>query len=341
MKLYFMKSDALDTLKSNLPKESSHYFTDDDNRWIYDLCDGDPFEDTGIEVDDFSLAPLDGSLSAGAVDLENCKRIYSNLMELNETQAGDERLWAGLTNGIFYSYMRKRWKYDERGPGKELSDAAEIETRFFFKGGKRSGFFRNTLSKCWWVGRDLYSPNESNPFRKLDILGPSDLNSKISTIFYSNTFSSNPAIVDGIIMAIDHYNRLGVRLIEKTHIRPAMAILNAVGGRIILDCLSPKEIAEILIEAIDEIRTGRKTIHFEDNEADSEVDQENQEPETVQLVKEGNTVSLLSLDGSQNKKFAVKKIQGKIPALAASLIGKKLQDEVKIGDKTYVVVSIK
>lgn len=347
MKLYFMKSKALDTLKQNLPAVYGRYFTDNTNHWMYDLCDEDPFEDTGMEVDDFRLASLGTGKNAGTIDLENCKIIYRNLMQLNETQASDERLWAGLTNGTFYSYMRARWGYDHRSPGKVESDVNEIKTRFFFRGNKRSGFYRNTLSKCWWVGKALYDPTQSDPFRKLDILGPSDLVSKITAIFYSNAFSSNPTIVDGIIQAIDYYNRKEVKLVEKTHIRPAMGILNAIGGRVILDCLTSDEIKNLMIDAIEEIITGKNVMKFDDGGGEEKEEPENKSEASDGRVspahvkaQEGDAVVLRSLDGQKTKTFQIKKFGGKIPDISKSLIGKAVDDEVEVNGSTYTIISV-
>lgn len=262
MKLYFMKSTSLGVLKAELPNVYTKYFTEADGAWLMDICGEDPFEDAGIEVPDFELASLDDGASAGRIDLENCKIIYRNLKVLNETQASDERLWAGMTHGMFYSYMRRRWGYDRRAPQDAQKDVSEILTRFFFQGGVRSGFYRNTFAKCWWVGKALCSEDRKNPFHMLDVLGDKDLNSKITAIFYSNTFSSNPVIVDGIIRGIEHFTSQGKPLIEKKHIRPAMSALNALGGRVILDCLSAEEIKENFIETVEKLVQGKGTAAF-------------------------------------------------------------------------------
>ena len=43
MKLYFMKKEALDILKSNLDMVYNMYFTEKDNKWLWKVCGGDPF----------------------------------------------------------------------------------------------------------------------------------------------------------------------------------------------------------------------------------------------------------------------------------------------------------
>lgn len=51
---------------------------------------------------------------------------------MSESQASDERLWAGLTHTTFYDYMRKRWGYGYgKKPKSAEKEAGAIQTRFF------------------------------------------------------------------------------------------------------------------------------------------------------------------------------------------------------------------
>lgn len=100
MKLYIMKRDALETLKANLPAVYGKYYTEKSNKWIYDICGEDPFIEFK-DVTEFTLASLNSDLTPGEIDLENCKILYEKLMFLSESQASDERLWAGLTH-LYY-----------------------------------------------------------------------------------------------------------------------------------------------------------------------------------------------------------------------------------------------
>lgn len=184
MKLYFMKKEALDILKSNLDMVYNMYFTEKDNKWLWKVCGGDPFVEFK-EIQDFQLAPIDSDMSKGEVEFANCKIIYQHLSFLTESQACDERLWAGLCHSVYYDYLRKRWDYDTKSPKTQKEAVSNIKSRFFFSGGTRAGLFRNSIAKCWWVGRNTYDPsNVANPFEKLDIIGSNDISSKISDIFY-------------------------------------------------------------------------------------------------------------------------------------------------------------
>ena len=182
----------------------------------------------------------------------------------------------------------------------------------------------------------------------LDVLGDKDLNSKITAIFYSNTFSSNPVIVDGIIRGIEHFTSQGKPLIEKKHIRPAMSALNALGGRVILDCLSAEEIKENFIETVEKLVQGKGTAAFGTADAAdagddaAEADDSEMVIEPVErCIVEGNTVDLQALDGTRKRSFQVKMRDGKMPTVAASLLGKKLHDELSIDGQVYVVIGIK
>ena len=56
---------------------------------------------------------------------------------------------------------------------------------------------------------------------------------------------------------------------------------------------------------------------------------------------EGNTVDLQALDGTRKRSFQIKMRDGKMPTVAASLLGKKLHDELSIDGQAYVVIGLK
>ena len=247
MKIYFMKRSALDYIKHNIQSLYKNYYQFDSPDWIYDLFDYDPFEVFG-EVEDFELAALDQP--AGEIDLQNCKILYSKLNQLSDSQASDERLWAGLTNKTFYSYMRKRWQYAKRHLKKTADDSSAILLRYFYKSSGRSGMFRNTLARCWWVGRLTYSEKYVNHWELLDAIGSEDIISKISDIFYSNTYSSNSEILEGFCQGLKFFRDRNVYVSSRDHIRPTAQYLNAVGGGALLDMFSTEEIKNMVIERL-------------------------------------------------------------------------------------------
>ena len=282
MKLYFMKQDAVDFMKHNMDRLYTHYFQDETNEWMAKEYGSDPFS-VFMEVPDFGLAEID-AMSIGEVDFENCKILYNNLRSISESQSSDERLWAGLCNGTFYDFMRRRYQYPSKQLKKKETDASAVISRFFFSGGTRTGFFRNGLAKCWWVGRATFDKDNDNHFERLDIIGANDLTTKISDIFYSNTFSSNPTILAGICDALKFFVDRGQPLDEKLHIRASMKYLNAIGGVSLLDVLSKEEICSIVKNRIISILKGQSgDIEIEETDEDDqlleEIDEEDEEVE--------------------------------------------------------------
>lgn len=289
MKLYFMKQDAVDFMKHNMERLYVHYYQNDDNKWIEQEYGSDPFEEL-IEVPDFELAEIESG-TIGEVDFENCKILYNNLRMLSESQCSDERLWAGLCNGTFYNYMRERYGYPNKQLKKKETDTSAIISRFFFSGGTRAGFYRNGLAKCWWVGRATYDRDNDNHFEKLDILGPNDLTSKISYIFFSNTFASNPSILSGICDSLKYFNDRGQALNLKKHVRAAMKYLNAVGGATLLDVLSTEEISKIMTTKILSIMSGIDDDFDYDSSDDDQLLEEINEDDDIEDISYRDIVS--------------------------------------------------
>lgn len=247
MKLYFMKQSALDYITANIGALYINYFREKNNQWIYDLFDYDPFE-LFMEVPNFELAPI--TRRRGETELENCRILYSELINVSESQASDERLWAGLCNGTFYEYVRRRWDYDNLPLRDARKDSEPVLSRFFFKGGVSSGKFRNTLSKCWWVGHGVYQYKKNNRFELLDALGADDFSTKVTDIFYSYTFSSNFTIVSGIIKGWREMIDKGYKLPTRSYLRPTVQYINALGGGVLLDVFDENEIKKITVDYI-------------------------------------------------------------------------------------------
>lgn len=349
MKLYIMKREALETLKANLSVVYGKYYTEKTNQWIADICGEDPFIEFK-DVTEFKLADLDSDLTPGEIDLNNCKILYEKLQFLSESQASDERLWAGLAHTTFYDYMRKRWGY---GYGKKPKSAEKetgaILTRFFYRYSGRSGFYKNTLAKCWWVGHNTYnSSNTSNHFESLDIIGSNDLNSKINEFFYNFTFSSNPDIMSAIIEALRRFNEEGKHILVRDHIRPAMSYLNAVGGSVVIDCLEKEEITRIFSDAVDAIMQGdTPTLNFDGNttvEAD-DVDYSDDEitdaedSSDVPEVILGCKVVIRNAD-KDTKTYKYDLMNGVLPKAVIVFTGHKVGDMVELMGKEWKIEDV-
>lgn len=350
MKLYFMKKEALEILKSNLDVIYNMYFTESNNKWLWKICGGDPFVEFK-DIQDFQLAPIDSDLSKGEIEFANCKIIYKHLSFLTESQACDERLWAGLCHSVYYNYLRKRWGYDKKSPKTQKEAISNIKSRFFFSGGIRVGLYRNSIAKCWWVGHNTYDPSNLNTFEKLDIIGSNDISSKISDIFYNNNFSSNPIILNGIVKALKNFKDENIQLSHREHIRPSLQLLNAIGGGVVLDCLDEDEISDIIVDNIyriiqgDEIGVEVKSEleDYEDLYTDvSEVDDIESFDTEDEYIVIGQKVHVRIKETDEFKIISVNYFQNstQIPPLAKSLIGCRVGDEVEFKGKTYLIEEI-
>lgn len=159
MVIHFLKADGLAALKTNV-KEHVKLYENPTNDWIYEYFDGDnPFAEYKLQIEDFQFSDAKNQNHDSAKnDVENAIRLYSAMKGLSDTQAADERLWAGLCHGDFWEYMHNRWE-GSRFYGDPVSG---LLWRYFFntKSGVRRALFRNTLSRLWWLGRLTYDGKE-------------------------------------------------------------------------------------------------------------------------------------------------------------------------------------
>ena len=110
MILNFMKSNALDMLKSDIPNNVARYNSKE--KWVDNYFEekgiSNYFFNTGITVPDVELIIGDSK-----TDSENAIRIYEAFKEsLNPVQASDLRLWAFLAHSVYWNYMTERWAID-------------------------------------------------------------------------------------------------------------------------------------------------------------------------------------------------------------------------------------
>lgn len=343
MVIRIMKREALEIMKSNLDSIYNLYYTNSSNKWMWDICGGDPFVDYKV-VPDFELSDM--NRSKGEIDLENCKILYKNLMFITESQACDERLWAGLCNDLFYSYMKKRWNmYSVKGVKPEKA-IGEILTRFFFKGGARSGIYRNTLSKCWWVGRNTYDPETM--FKSLNIIGSNDLIDKMNILFRDYNFSANPDILKGIVAGLEYLRDEDIKYSTKNHLKQAMRYINAVGGGTLLDCWSSDDVKQIFIDQMLMLINGKSTLENNEQEEDSDdedeiVEDENDESSEDPYVLIGSRIGVKNLETDSVSTFVVDFTNSEthfIPPIPKAAIGKHVNDEFEVDGVRYQLIKI-
>jgi len=349
-------------MKQNMEILYTHYFTNDTYDWINEAY-GDEAFSIFKEVPDIELYEIEGN-NPGEIDFENIKKIYLALKDISESQAAEERLWAGLCNSVFYDYLRRRWKYDEKDISDSEKDVSAILSRFFFSNGARGSYFRNSIAKYWWVGRLTYDKNNlEDNFLALKAIGSSDLNTKITEIFYNNTFASNPTILKAIINALVLYYNNKIILSEREVLRPTMQYLNAVGGAILLDALPGEEITKITVDKINDLLKGRESIlaileesvdDFEEEDEETQMSYDIPEDvpglmfdydydyETPVFVCKGDRVKVLIEDLKIEKIFMVptQKERKDMNLVESKLLGKSVGESFSIMKHKYKIIDI-
>ena len=243
MKLYFLREEALDTLRGNI-KTNLRKYSNESNEWIQEYFDGQsPFLEYKKEVNDFQL---DMSFKKPEEsDVANIKIIYSAMMNLTETDATDKRLWSGLEHGQCWSYLRYRWSLE-----KTNSTDKEINSRFFYGQSKRRSLFVNTLARLWWVGKLTYDEKRKNPFELTEFLS-NDFATRTLVLFSSN-FTSNPLIVRSVLSAMLEIQNKGNN-ISRELFKQTTKYLNVLGGTYILDYFDEQELTTRIKKEIERL----------------------------------------------------------------------------------------
>jgi hypothetical protein len=240
MKLKFLSEDDLNSLKLNLP-QIIHYFKQPDSRWLVSYFDRDPFLNTKYEINEFNL---DMSQSKPFyTDFENVKRVYGQLKFLSDSQASDERLWAGLSLGYFWEYVQYRWDI------KEKLTIDNVNQHFFFGFGSRRSLTRNALARLWWIGRLTTDFTRNDPFELTQIVCESSDN--IMHIMERN-FSNNKDILLPFLSALSLAKEEKLQ-INTDKVGELSKYLNLLGGTYLLDVLGPETIQNKVLNKAREI----------------------------------------------------------------------------------------
>lgn len=229
MKLVYLEEDSLIALKSNLPQMINKYAMPD-NAWIEEYFGRSPFRDAKYTVDDFSLDM--SQEKPFLTEFENVKRVHTRLGFLSDSQASDERLWAGLCLGPFWKYTQYRWEIAKK------CTQANIEQHFFFGFGARRSLTRNAIARLWWIGRLTYDAQRDNPYELTQFVCE---NADYIMHILERNISNNPSIVQAFVSAVLAARKEGIPI--NTDIVGDLAkYLNLLGGTYILDCLPPEVI---------------------------------------------------------------------------------------------------
>ena len=226
MKLVYIAENDLYDLKSNIDQVKDN-FCETTNEWLVDYFGKSPFRESRFSVDNFEL---DMSLyKPHLTDFENVRRVYGRLKKLPPSEASDERLWAGLSLGPFWSYTQYRWNIINR------CQTNNILTHFFFgESSTRRGLVRNALARLWWIGKFTYDETRKNPFEITQfVCEHSDF------IFHTlerTAISNNKNVLIPFLLAIMDARKENY-LINTNVVGELSRNLNLLGGVYILDAL--------------------------------------------------------------------------------------------------------
>lgn len=230
MKLQFVSYDNIDAIKSNLPVWVNQ-FKEDSSDWLTTELGNALLSDTKFaEAPDFALDMSEEK--PFMTEAENVKRVYGNLRFLSDSQASDERLWAGLCLGPFWKYVKYRWEIDKK------CTVSNVQQHFLFGFGARRSLTRNAISRLWWIGRLTYDETRTDPWELTKFVCENA--DYIMHILERNT-SNNPTIIRSFLSAIIDARKNGLQ-IDTNIVGDLAKYLNLLGGIYILDCLPEKKI---------------------------------------------------------------------------------------------------
>ena len=241
MKIEFVSYDNLDTIKTNLPSWVDK-FKLESSEWLNEELDNALFTETRFEeAPDFVLDM--SNEKPFLTEAENAKRVYSNLKFLSDSQASDERLWAGLCLGPFWNYVKYRWDIDKK------CNVRNIKQHFMFGFGARRSLTRNALSRLWWIGRLTYDESRQDPWELTKFV--CENTDHIMHVLERNT-SNNHTIICGFLSAVIDARKNGIT-IDTNVVGDLAKYLNLLGGIYILDCLPEKRIYKKIYRKAEEI----------------------------------------------------------------------------------------
>lgn len=179
MRIKIMSREAIDYIKQNI-ETLVHYYEEgaEPEVWLKDNGIKNPFIVTEVDFIDEPFSLSVGEEKASDTECQNVIEMYSHMINLSDSYASDERLWAGLAHTMFYDFMQQRWKHQKL-------DAKNILNHYFFSASKPRCYLINTLSSFWWIGRKMYLEGADDPFRLVKAIS-NDINGYAFRMFGSS-----------------------------------------------------------------------------------------------------------------------------------------------------------
>ncbi len=247
MIIKYLKEDSIELLKK-YDLESNARLYNGDNSWLITKYINKGTELFGKyeakQFSEFTLKVENGI----ADDYENMKIIYESLKELTDSQASDERVWAGLAHNYCWEYMQKRWPMPEK---KENRNSHILNNYFFWNSTK--AVFLNGISRLWWYARYTYDNRLDNPYELTKYICDNDINGKIFPLLACK-FASDPEVFKKIIYSIKKFEEENNITLSREQFNELKKYLNRLSGKIVLDILSYNELNNKIVNKLSEIK---------------------------------------------------------------------------------------
>lgn len=242
MQIFYLKENSVDLLKKSDLHINSKFYYDKDSTWIdKKYINHNLFLPFNIsEVNDFVLKTENGVKD----DYDNMVIMYENLKFLTDSQASDERLWAGMAHTIFWDYMQKRWST----PKNKDDLNSHILNNYFFWNSTKAPFL-NGLSRLWWYARFTYDEELDDHYELTRYICNNDINGKIFPLL-SCVFANNKDVFKNIIKAVKKYEEDNNIKLSREQFGMLKTYLYRLSGKILIDQLSSEDLYKIISERI-------------------------------------------------------------------------------------------
>ena len=239
-----LKIASVERLRSSIVDNLAFYEGNDDNCLTNFFAGEDPFRETRISIPglpDSLQMPSGGDLC----DKENSVAMYRALKTLQPRQAAIEVVWAYLTHYAYPSYVRARWpipsNYDRN------RKIAHIEAHWFVANGSRGLIRDNAIARLWWMG---IVSSQCKAISLDDTLTAALYRQDVRKNLFERSFCASELVFTAMMKCL-HSSYVGKRqLFERKNFRKLSNALNRVGGRRLLDSLSPQALDSLMADLI-------------------------------------------------------------------------------------------
>lgn len=230
---------SVDTLRSGIAEHLDWYYSGDGG-----LADRWPeSRESRVERRSAALTLDDRRKKPHLRDSDNALRVHDHLGALTPHEASEERLWVYLCHVECADYLRVRWL--GKRPKKTEEAVGKVRNHFFARGA-RALIRDNGISRLWWLGKIAreVDPKDPEAFLRIVLFRQDVRSSLLERPFVSR----NVGILREIHRLMKEYWESDRELFERERFRAWMRGINARGGVVLLDALSPEALRRLLEE---------------------------------------------------------------------------------------------